>query len=219
MDMNTMIEVMDLLAAGELDMAAVVASEHSTKGTKDVFSGLAKSAGYSAKEINQAWKKANPEKKAKKSIGILEEFRLWLSAETRTEQEAFDKTIEIGLRENSVSYIAYVTTRLDEWEMVERVIARLEGREAQPRTLKGLTRKQAQEMLDSADNNPEEEFYYDEDMSDEVKMAWDHLKAEMARAKPRKTKVHPDKVASLNDEALTEAYTKAFQELNTKKRK
>ena len=221
MNMNTMFETMELLTTGQLEKAAELSSSSLNKGAKEVFIGLAKSAGFTIKDINEAWRKFEPNPKARRTIGILEEFRLWLSEGTRTEQEAYDKTIEIGLREESISYIAYVAVRLDEWEMVERTIARLESREPKKRTLKGLTRKQAKVIIEKVyksepeESDPEDDSVY---VSDEIRFAWDNLKDEMERRHPRKARVHPDKVINLGDTELIKAYTEAFQKLNKKRK-
>ena len=53
--------------------------------------------------------------------------------------------------------------------------------------------------------------YNDADPFADVRSAWENLKRETAKAKPRKSRIHPDKVAKFEDADLSAAYTKAFQ--------
>ena len=53
--------------------------------------------------------------------------------------------------------------------------------------------------------------YNDADPFADERSAWENLKREATKAKPRKTRLHSDKVAKFNNPDLTSAYDKAFK--------
>lgn len=122
-----------------------------------------------------------------KAKGFAAEYYEWLARFPRTEQEAVDYIMDPANSNNTHKHKSHY---MNIWELTVAVRANLgEEPEAEPEQ---------------------------EEQSDEVKQAWSDLEAEMSRAKPRKTKVHPDKVSHLGNDELTRAYTEAFQSLNKK---
>ena len=187
--------MMELQNVVELSEAVTLCTDNQNK---DMFVMWGKEAGYTVKVLNDVWKAAQPAK-AKGTTGWQEAYQDWLVEDSRTEYEAL--TYLMGQSKNVQKHI---TNYLGLWALAESVRSGTRIK----RTLS------AKDFVATEESEPEAE-----EMRDDVKQAWDDLKAEMSRAKPRKTKVHPDKVSHLNDEALTTAYKEAFQSLNTKKRK
>lgn len=118
------------------------------EGNKAVFTMYTKELGIKVKESNQIWKDASPVVMPSSSTGLMSSFRSWLAEADRTEKDVYNKVIEMGKEAKSISFIAYVGKRLDEWAMVEMALSRaIKGRTAGTRTIKGLTRVQAEAIL------------------------------------------------------------------------
>ena len=120
----------------------------------------------------------------------------WLAAESRTEKEAYDY-----LMTQSRNVRNQISQYLNHWALAESVRQGTRVR----RTITGKAVPKGE---------PEPEVKQEEEEVNPVKQAWADLHAELRRQRPRKTKVHPDKVSHLGDEELTAAYTEAFQNLN-----
>lgn len=200
--MSIMNIVANLSACSTLS-EAVVASE----GNKDLYLAWGKEAGYTVKELNDAWKAAQP-KKAASASGFAAEYYDWLAEDSRSEQEAHDYIMAEG---NSKNVKAHLTHYLNIWALAESVRS---GKKVH-RTVVGKSSKSA--GTSSAKAKKEEAPKWEYDSSHpyaDVRSAWETLKRVQLSKRPAKTKVHPDKVAHLGDEKLTEAYTKAFQIYN-----
>ena len=180
--MNTFELMNELFSGGHsIDQAAALCTKHNNK---DIFLAWGKECGYSVKDINSAWKDAQPTKA--KAKGFAAEYFEWLAEMPRTEEEANDYIMDPSNSNNTHKHLSHY---MNIWALTVAV--------------RGSLEKEREEHRD--------------EMSDEVREAWDFLKAEMESARPRKTKVHPDKVSHLGDAELTKAYTEAFQKLNTKR--
>lgn len=147
-----------------------------------------------AKLIAEAFKACKPEKAVKQ--GFAAQFYDWLSAGKRS--DAAIKAYIMGEGEygetskNTKNHLSHYTN-----------IAKLAN---------SIWDQVGGETMD--EQEPKQD-----DNADAIKQAWRELKAEMNRARPRKHKVHPDRVSHLGDEELTAAYTQAFQDLNGTSRK
>ena len=203
----TIFELMTQLSAlngDSVDMAAKAAVEANIPGAKDVYMAWGKEKGIAAKTLEAAYKEAQPEKTSGGPNGFADTYYNWLAEESRTEQEAHDYIMAPDTSNNTK---AHLTHYLNIWALAEtvrsgeKVVRTISAGKASPKPNKEKT---------SA--GPEDSWEYnDADPFADVRSAWENLKRESKKAKPRKSRLHPDKVAKFGNDELTEAYTKAFQ--------
>ena len=203
----TIFELMQSLSAldgDSVDMAAKAAVEANIPGAKDVYMAWGKEKGIAAKTLEAEYKEAQPEKTSGGPNGFADTYYNWLAEESRTEQEAHDYIMAPDTSNNTK---AHLTHYLNIWALAEtvrsgeKVVRTISAGKASPKPNKEKT---------SA--GPEDSWEYnDADPFADVRSAWENLKRETAKAKPRKSRIHPDKVAKFEDADLSAAYTKAFQ--------
>lgn len=201
--MKTILELMQAFAqfsAESIDMAAKAAVQSELTGAKEVYMAWGKSIGIAAKTLEAAWKEATPEKAKGGARGFAERFYDWLADSTRSEQEAHDYI----MADESENTRRHLTHFLNIWALAETVRSGVKV----SRTIgAGKSTPKAKKAEPEADTWE----YNDADPFADVRSAYENLKRETAKAKPRKSRIHPDKVAKFQDEELTAAYTKAFQ--------
>lgn len=196
-----------VLSAEEVDMAAKAAVQAGIPGAKDVYMAWGKEKGIAAKELEAAYKEAQPAKSSGGPRGFADMYYDWLAESSREEQEAHDYI----MGNESQNVRNHLTHYLNIWALAETVrrghkVARtITAGKASPKP-KADSAKKAQ---------PEQEkdtWEYDAaNPYRDVRSSWETLERVKNSKRPSKTKVHPDKVAYLNDAELTAAYTKAFQ--------
>lgn len=206
--MKTVLELMMALTqAGTIAEGAKISAESGIAGAKEVYMAWGKEGGESAKALEEAWKAAQPEKTSSSPRGFAEQYYDWLAGESRTEQEAHD----LIMSNDSQNVRNHLTHYLNIWALAEtvrrgeKVIRTITAGKATPKASK-------EPKAEKASAEPKDEWEYNSaDPYGDVRSAKETLKRELAKAKPAKTKVHPDKVAHLNDEELSKMYTQAFQ--------
>lgn len=207
----TIIELMTTLSAiggDSLDMAAKATVQSGIAGAKDVYMAWGKSIGIAAKALEEAYKEAQPAKTSGGPRGFADSYYDWLAESSRTEQEAHD----LIASNDSQNVRNHLTHYLNIWALAESVRAghkvsrTITAGKAAPKA-SGSAKKARAEEKDTWEYNSADPYA-------DVRSAKETLKREMAKGKPAKTKVHPDKVAHLNDEELSKMYTGAFQSLN-----
>ena len=105
---------------------------------------------------------------------------------------------------------AHLTHYLNIWALAEtvrrgeKVVRTISAGKASPKPNGSASANKKAEPKDTWE-------YNDADPFADVRSAWENLKRETAKAKPRKSRIHPDKVAKFDDADLSAAYTKAFQ--------
>ena len=205
----TIIELMTALSAFDadsIDMAAKAAVQSEIKGARDIFMAWGADKNIPVSKLQAEWKAAQPEKTSSSPRGFAEQYYDWLAEESRTEQEAND----LIMSNESQNVRNHLTHYLNIWALAETV--RQGKKVARTITAGKATPKASKEPKQKASAEPKDEWEYNSaDPYGDVRSAKETLKRELAKAKPAKTKVHPDKVAHLNDADLTAAYTKAFQ--------
>lgn len=208
--MTTILELMMALTqASSTQDGARISAESGITGAKEVYMAWGKEGGVSAKELEAAWKEAQPEKAKSGAKGFAEQYYDWLAESSRTEQEAAD----LILGNESTNVQNHLTHYLNIWALAETV---RKGEKVSRTIAAGkATPKASGNASAKKEKRAEPEWEYDSSHPyADVKSAKETLKRTMASARPAKTKVHPDKVAHLNDEALSRLYTEAFQSLN-----
>lgn len=197
-----------VLSAEEVDMAAKAAVQAGIPGAKDVYMAWGKEKGIAAKELEAAYKEAQPTKAAGGPRGFADTYYDWLAESSREEQEAHDYIMS----NESQNVRNHLTHYLNIWALAETVragkkVARtITAGKASPKP-EGSSAKKERKA-----EQPKDEWEYDAaNPYRDVRSAWETLERVKKSARPAKTKVHPDKVAYLNDAELTAAYTKAFQ--------
>lgn len=207
----TILELMQALSqfsADSVDMGAKAAVQANVAGAKEVYMAWGKSNGVAAKALEEAWKDAQPEKAKGGPRGFADLYYDWLAEAARSEQEAHDYI----MGNDSQNVRNHLTHYLNIWALAEtvrsgkKVVRTITAGKAAPKA-KASSAKEEQTEADSWEYNQAEPFA-------DVRSAWETLEREMKKAKPRKTMLHPDKVAQFNDATLTEAFTKAFQSQN-----
>ena len=205
----TIFELMNQLSAldGEsVDMAAKAAVEAGIPGAKDIYMAWGKEKGIAAKTLETEWKAAQPEKAKGGPRGFAEVYYDWLAEEPRTEQEAHDYI----MGDESQNVRNHLTHYLNIWALVEtvrsgqKVVRTISAGKASPKPNGGASAKKESKAKDTWEYNDADPF------ADE-RSAWENLKRETAKAKPRKTRLHSDKVAKFGNPDLTAAYDKAFK--------
>ena len=189
--------------ADSIDMAAKAAVEANIPGAKDIYMAWGKEKGIAAKTLETEYKAAQPERAKGGPRGFADIYYDWLVEAARTEQEAHDYI----MGDESQNVRNHLTHYLNIWALAEsvrsgqRVSRTITAGKASPKPNK---EKASAEPKDSWEYNDADPF------ADE-RSAWENLKRETAKAKPRKSRIHPDKVSKFEDADLSAAYTKAFQ--------
>lgn len=198
-----LITKLSALSADSVDMAARAAVEAGIPGSKDVYMAWGKEKGIAAKTLEAEYKAAQPEEAKGGPRGFADIYYNWLAEAARTEQEAHDYIMS----DESQNVRNHLTHYLNIWALAEtvrsghKVSRTISAGKASPKPNK-----------EKASAQPKDSWEYnDADPFADVRSAWENLKREMAKAKPRKSRLHPDKVAKFGNDELTEAYTKAFQ--------
>ena len=201
----TIFELMTQLSAlsgDSVDMAAKASVEAGIPGAKDIYMAWGKEKGIAAKTLETEWKAAQPEKAKGGPRGFAETYYDWLAEESRTEQEAHDYI----MGNESQNVRNHLTHYLNIWALAETV----RRGEKVVRTISAG--KASPKPNGSASAKPKDGWEYnDADPFADERSAWENLKRETAKAKPRKTRLHSDKVAKFNNPDLTAAYDKAFK--------
>lgn len=186
--------------AQTVGQAAQTTADSGIAGAKDVYLAWGKSLGIAVKELEAAWKLAQPTK-ATAGRGFAEHFYNWLADDSRTEEEAHDYIMS----DESENTRRHLTHFLNIWALAETV---RQG----TKVSRTISAGKAAPKASKAQAEPKDDWEYDDSNPfADIRSAWENLKRETAKAKPRKNRLHSDKVARFNDEKLTQAYTKAFQ--------
>ena len=203
----TIFELMTQLSAFDgdsIDMAAKATVQAGIPGAKDIYMAWGKEKCIAAKTLEAAYKEAQPEKTSGGPNGFADTYYNWLAGAARSEQEAHDYIMSPDTSNNTK---AHLTHYLNIWALAEtvrsgqKVVRTISAGKASPKPNK-----------EKASAEPEDSWEYnDADPFADVRSAWENLKRETAKAKPRKTRLHPDKVSKFEDADLSAAYTKAFQ--------
>lgn len=205
----TIFELMTQLSAFDadsIDMAAKATVQAGIPGAKDIYMAWGKEKGIAAKALEAAYKEAQPEKTSGGRSGFAERFYDWLAEDSRTEVEAHDYI----MADESENTRRHLTHFLNIWALAQtvrtgvKVVRTISAGKASPKPNSGASAKKEKEPKDTWE-------YNDADPFADVRSAWENLKRETAKAKPRKSRIHPDKVAKFEDADLSAAYTKAFQ--------
>lgn len=205
--MKTVLELMMALTqAGTIAEGAKISAESGIAGAKEVYMAWGKECGESAKALEEAWKAAQPAKTSSSPRGFADQYYDWLAEQSRSEQEAHD----LIMSNESQNVRNHLTHYLNIWALAETV--RRGEKVIRTITAGKATPKASKEPKQKASAEPKDEWEYNSaDPYADVRSARETLKRELAKAKPAKTKVHPDKVAHLKDEELSKMYTQAFQ--------
>lgn len=206
----TIFELMTQLSAFDadsIDMAAKATVQAGIPGAKDIYMAWGKEKGIAAKALEAAYKEAQPEKTSGGRSGFAERFYDWLAEDSRTEVEAHDYI----MADESENTRRHLTHFLNIWALAQtvrtgvKVSRTISAGKASPKPNGGASANKAKA-------EPKDTWEYnDADPFADVRSAWENLKRETAKAKPRKSRIHPDKVAKFEDADLSAAYTKAFQ--------
>ena len=166
-----------------------------------------KEKGIAAKALEAAYKEAQPEKTSGGPRGFAEMYYDWLAEASRDEQEAHDYIMS----NESQNVRNHLTHYLNIWALAEtvrsgqKVVRTISAGKASPKPNGSSSANKAKE-------EPKDTWEYnDADPFADERSAWENLKRETAKAKPRKTRLHSDKVAKFNNPDLTAAYDKAFK--------
>lgn len=198
-----LITKLSALTADSVDMAAKAAVEANIPGAKDVYMAWGKENGIAAKTLEAEYKAAQPEKSKGGARGFADTYYDWLAEEARTEQEAHDYIMS----DESQNVRNHLTHYLNIWALAETVRS---GHKVSRTITAGKASPKPNKEKASAE--PKDSWEYnDADPFADERSAWENLKRETKKAKPRKSRLHPDKVAKFGNDELTEAYTKAFQ--------
>lgn len=112
--MSTIMTIVTNLSACTTLTEAVAASE----GNKDLYLAWGKEKGETVKELNEAWKEAQPKKASGGAKGFAAEFYDWLAEDSRTELEARDYILS---PDNSKNVHNHLTHYLNIWALAETV--------------------------------------------------------------------------------------------------
>lgn len=198
-----LITKLSALTADSVDMAAKAAVEANIPGAKDVYMAWGKEKGIAAKTLEAEYKAAQPEKAKGGARGFADIYYDWLAEAARTEQEAHDYIMS----DESQNVRNHLTHYLNIWALAETVRS---GHKVSRTITAGKASPKPNKEKASA--QPKDSWEYnDADPFADERSAWENLKRESKKAKPRKSRLHPDKVAKFGNDELTEAYTKAFQ--------
>lgn len=202
-----LITKLSALTADSVDMAARAAVEANIPGAKDVYMAWGKEKGIAAKTLEAEYKAAQPEKAKGGARGFADIYYDWLAEAARTEQEAHDYIMS----DESQNVRNHLTHYLNIWALAEtvrrgeKVVRTISAGKASPKREGGeSSARKESKAKDTWEYNDADPF------ADE-RSAWENLKRETAKAKPRKTRLHSDKVVKFNNPDLTQAYDKAFK--------
>ena len=205
----TIFELMTQLSAFDgdsVDMAAKATVQAGIPGAKDIYMAWGKEKGIAAKALEAAYKEAQPEKAKSGARGFTDYYYSWLAEAPRTEQEAYDYVMS----NESQNVRNYLTHHLNIWALAEsirqgkKVVRTISAGKASPKREGGESSAKKDEPKDTWE-------YNDADPFADIRSAWENLKRETAKAKPRKSRIQPDKVSKFEDANLSAAYAKAFQ--------
>ena len=205
----TILELMQALSAFDadsIDMAAKAAVQSGIKGSRDIFMAWGADKNIPVSKLQAEWKATQPEKASGGPRGFADMYYDWLAETSRSEQEAHD----LIMSNESQNVRNHLTHYLNIWALAEtvrrgeKVVRTISAGKASPKPNGGASAKQKAEPKDTWEYNDADPF------ADE-RSAWENLKRETAKAKPRKTRLHSDKVAKFNNPDLTAAYDKAFK--------
>ena len=206
----TILELMHALSAFDadsIDMAAKAAVQSGIKGSRDIFMAWGADKNITVSKLQAEWKAAQPEKTSGGPRGFAEMYYDWLAEASREEQEAHDYIMS----NESQNVRNHLTHYLNIWALAEtvrrgeKVVRTISAGKASPKPNGGASANKAKE-------EPKDTWEYnDADPFADERSAWENLKRETAKAKPRKTRLHSDKVAKFNNPDLTSAYDKAFK--------
>jgi hypothetical protein len=206
--MKTVLELMMALTqADNIAHGARISAESGIPGAKEVYMAWGKEGGDSVKTLEAEWKAAQPEKSKGGARGFADIYYDWLAEEARTEQEAHDYIMSPDTSNNTK---AHLTHYLNIWALAEtvrsseKVVRTITAGKASPKPNGGASANKEKEPKDTWE-------YNDADPFADIRSAWENLKRETAKAKPRKSRLHSDKVAKFNNPDLTAAYDKAFK--------
>lgn len=215
--MKTILELMTALSSAEsVAHSAEIAIKSGLSGAKDIYLAYHKEKGRKVKELNEIWAECAAEltpSARSGAKGFAEFYYDWLVEGERTEQEAHD----LIMSSDSQNVRNHLTHYLNIWALAESVrsgsrtlrtigASKGKGGGSEGRSGGGASRSGASK----AKAEPAWE-YNDASPFADVKSAWENLKREVKSKRPRKTRLHPDKVAQFNDDKLTEAYNQAFK--------
>lgn len=205
----TIFELMTQLSAFDgdsIDMAAKATVQAVIPGAKEIYMAWGKEKGIAAKALEAAYKEAQPEKTSGGRSGFAERFYDWLAEDSRTEVEAHDYI----MADESENTRRHLTHFLNIWALAQtvrtgvKVVRTISAGKTSPKPNSGASANKEKEPKDTWE-------YNDADPFADVRSAWENLKRETSKAKPRKSRIHPDKVSKFEDADLSAAYTKAFQ--------
>lgn len=207
----TILELMQSLSvfdADSINMAAKAAVQSGIKGARDIFMAWGADKNIPVSKLQAEWKAAQPEKTSGGPRGFAEMYYDWLAEASREEQEAHDYIMS----NESQNVRNHLTHYLNIWALAEtvrsgqKVVRTISAGKASPKPNGGASANKAKE------EEPKDTWEYnDADPFADERSAWENLKRETAKAKPRKTRLHSDKVAKFNNPDLTAAYDKAFK--------
>lgn len=208
----TILELMQALSAFDadsIDMAAKAAVQSGIKGSRDIFMAWGADKNIPVSKLQAEWKAAQPEKAASGPRGFADVYYDWLAETSRDEQEAHDYIMS----NESQNVRNHLTHYLNIWALAEtvrsgtKVSRTITAGKAAPKADGGTSAKKEKKA-----EEPKDTWEYDDSnpFGDE-RSAWENLKRETKKAKPRKTRLHSDKVAKFNNPDLTKAYDQAFK--------
>lgn len=209
--MKTIIELMTALSsfsADSIDMAAKAAVQSGLPGSRDIFMAWGASINIPVSKLQAEWKAHQPVKAAG-AKGFADTYYDWLAEASREEQEAADYI----MGNESANVRNHLTHYLNIWALTEtvrkgsKVVRTITAGKAEPRPSANKKSAEPKAEKDTWEYNAADPYA-------DVRSAKETMKREMAKPRPRKTAVHPDKVAHLNDAAVSKMYTEAFQAMN-----
>jgi hypothetical protein len=118
MNMIELVTKMSVLKAVSVKESAKLGVDSGLSGAKDMFLAWAKDVGVKAKDAQDAWKEASPEKATSTGAGWAAGYYDWLAECSRTEKEARDHIMAEG---NSNNVKAHLTHYLNIWALAETV--------------------------------------------------------------------------------------------------
>lgn len=201
----TIIELMTALtSSASIADAAEQAANSGIAGAKDVYLAWGKSEGHVVKELEAAWKDVAPATR-RGARGFTEQYYDWLAEGPRTEQEAVDYVMS----NESQNVRNYLTHHLNIWALAEtvrsgqKVLRTVSGSKETSAKSVPTAKKASAEKVDNWEYNTSEPYA-------DARSARETLKRVTSSKRPSKAKLNPSKVAHLEDEELTKAYTEAF---------
>jgi hypothetical protein len=205
----TILELMQALSAFDadsIDMAAKAAVQSGIKGSRDIFMAWGADKNIPVSKLQAEWKAAQPEKAASGPRGFADVYYDWLAEASREEQEAHDYIMS----NESQNVRNHLTHYLNIWALAEtvrrgeKVVRTITAGKASPKAKSSAEPKAKAEPKDTWE-------YDDSNPFGDERSAWENLKRETKKAKPRKTRLHSDKVAKFGNDELTKAYDHAFK--------